>query len=89
VHIAPAYAESGEGSDHFGSYVCSLSLYFCTRLFPAHEPMTSWSQGNRFTIAPGLPFQKGSPVHVALACTRSGEEFNHFVAYEFNSRHAL
>jgi hypothetical protein len=26
------------------------------RLFPGLEPMTSWSQGNSFTAAPGLPF---------------------------------
>jgi hypothetical protein len=29
VHVAPACA----GSDHFGSYVCSISLHFCKRLF--------------------------------------------------------
>jgi hypothetical protein len=52
VHVAPACA----GSDHFGSYVCNLSLHFCQRLFPGIEPMTSWSQGNSFTAAPGLPF---------------------------------
>jgi hypothetical protein len=36
VHVAPACTGSGEGSDHFGSYVCSLSLHFCKRLFPGH-----------------------------------------------------
>jgi hypothetical protein len=56
VHVAPAYAGSGEGSDHFGSYVCSLSLHFYKRLFSGLEPMTSWSQGNNFTAMPGLPF---------------------------------
>jgi hypothetical protein len=56
VHVAPACARSGEGSDHFGSYVHSLFLHFCKRLFPGLEPMTSWSQGNSFTAAPGLPF---------------------------------
>jgi hypothetical protein len=50
VHIAPACA----GSNRFGSYVCSISLHFCKRLFPRLEPMTSWSQAN--TAAPGLPF---------------------------------
>jgi hypothetical protein len=25
-------------------------------MFPGVEPMTSWSQGNNFTAAPGLPF---------------------------------
>jgi hypothetical protein len=30
VHVVSAYA----GSDHFGSYVGSLSLHFCKRLFP-------------------------------------------------------
>jgi hypothetical protein len=34
MHVAPACTESGEGSDHFGSYVCSLFLHFCKRLFP-------------------------------------------------------
>ncbi len=53
---SPACAGSGEGSDHFGSYIRSLSLHFCKRLFPGLEPMTSWSQGNSFTAAPGLPF---------------------------------
>jgi hypothetical protein len=56
VHVAPACAGSGEGSDHFVSYVRSLSLHFCKRLFLGLEPMTSWSQGNSFTAAPGLPF---------------------------------
>jgi hypothetical protein len=52
VHIAPACA----GSDHFGSYVHSLSLHFYKRLFPGLEPMTTWSQGNNFTAATWLPF---------------------------------
>jgi hypothetical protein len=56
VHIAPTCARSEEGSDHFRSYVCSLSLHFCKRLFLGLEPMMSWSQGNSFTAAPGLPF---------------------------------
>jgi hypothetical protein len=56
VHVAPACVGSGEGNDHFGAYVRSLSLHFCNRLFPGFEPMTSWSQGNRFTAVPGLPF---------------------------------
>jgi hypothetical protein len=55
MHIAPAYAGFGEGSNYFGSYVHSLSLHFCKRLLEL-EPMTSWSQGNSFTTAPGLPF---------------------------------
>jgi hypothetical protein len=38
VHVAPACAGFGEGFDHFGSYVCSLSLHFCKRLFPGLEP---------------------------------------------------
>jgi hypothetical protein len=54
VHIAPACA----GSDHFGSYVRSLSLHFFKRLFSGLEPMTSWSQCNSFTAAPGLPFTR-------------------------------
>ncbi|CAM0952226.1 unnamed protein product [Alopecurus aequalis] len=34
--VAPACAGSGEESDHFGSIVRSISLYFCKRLFPGH-----------------------------------------------------
>jgi hypothetical protein len=34
----------------------SLSLHFCKRLFPGLELITSWSQGNSFTAAPGLLF---------------------------------
>ncbi|XP_044343151.1 uncharacterized protein [Triticum aestivum] len=56
VHVAPACAGSGEGSDHFGSIVRSLSLHFCKRLFPGLEPVTSWSQGSSFTTALRLPF---------------------------------
>jgi hypothetical protein len=40
MDVAPACTESGEGSDHFGSYVRSLSLHFCKRLFPGLEHMT-------------------------------------------------
>jgi hypothetical protein len=47
VHVAPACARSREGSNHFGSYVRSLFLHFCKRLFPELELMTSWSHGNR------------------------------------------
>jgi hypothetical protein len=57
VHVAPACAGSREGSDHFGSYVRSLSLHFCKWLFLGLEPMTAWSQGNNFTAAPGLPYK--------------------------------
>jgi hypothetical protein len=56
VHVAPACAGSGEWSDHFGSYVRSLSRHCCKRLFPGLELMTSWSQGNNFTVVLGLPF---------------------------------
>jgi hypothetical protein len=42
VHVAPACAGSGEGSDHFESYICNhLSLYFYKRLFLGLEPMRS------------------------------------------------
>jgi hypothetical protein len=57
IHIAPACTGSREGSDHFRSYVHSLFLHFCKKLFPGFEPMTLWSQGNNFTVAPGLPFK--------------------------------
>jgi hypothetical protein len=56
VHVAPSCVGSGEGSDHFGSYVRNLSLHFCKRLFPGLEPMPSWSQGNNLSAALGLPF---------------------------------
>jgi hypothetical protein len=32
MHVAPACARSGEGSNHFGSYVRSLSLHFCDNI---------------------------------------------------------
>jgi hypothetical protein len=80
VHVAPACV----GSDHFRSYVRSLFLHFCKRLFPGLEPMTSWSQGNNFTSAPGLPFIKGIPVHVAPTCAESGEGSDHFGSYVLN-----
>jgi hypothetical protein len=38
VHVVPVCAGSGEGYDHFGSYVCNLSLHFYKRLFPILEP---------------------------------------------------
>jgi hypothetical protein len=34
VHVALSCAGCREGSDHFGSYVRSLPLHFCMRLFP-------------------------------------------------------
>jgi hypothetical protein len=78
VHVAPACTGSRERSDHFGSYVRSLSLHFYKRLFPVLEPMTSWSQGNRCARA---PLQKGSPVHVAPACAGSGGGSDYFGSY--------
>jgi hypothetical protein len=56
VHVVPTCVGSGEGSDRFGSYVRSLSLHLCNRLFLGLEPMISWSQGNNFTTAPGTAF---------------------------------
>jgi hypothetical protein len=52
---APVCAGSGE--DHFGSYVRSLPCISAGGCFQDFESMTSWSQGNSFTAAPGLPFQ--------------------------------
>ena len=57
VHVAPTCAGSGEESDHLGLFVRSLSLHFCRRLVLGLEPVTSWSQGNSFTAALGLPLQ--------------------------------
>jgi hypothetical protein len=71
VHVAPACARSVKGSDHFGSYMHNISLHLCKRLFLGLEPITSWSQGNNFTAAPGL----------APACERSGEGSDHFGSY--------
>ena len=56
VQVAPACAGSGKESDHLSLFVRSLSLYFCKRLVPGLEPVTSWSQGSSFTTAPRLPF---------------------------------
>jgi hypothetical protein len=60
VHVAPTCAGSGEESDHFGSFVRSLSLHFCKRLFPGLEPVTSWSQGNSLLLCQGSPSCKCS-----------------------------
>jgi hypothetical protein len=48
VHLSPAYAGSGERSDHFRSYVHS-PLHSYKRLFPWPEPMTSWGHKATFT----------------------------------------
>jgi hypothetical protein len=56
VHVPPACAVFGDGSNNFGSYVRNLSLHFCKMLFSGLETMTSWSQGNNFTAAPWLLF---------------------------------
>jgi hypothetical protein len=37
MHVAPACTGSGQGSDHFGSFVRSFPLHFCKRLFPGLE----------------------------------------------------
>jgi hypothetical protein len=37
VHVTPACAGSEKGSDHFGSYVHSIFLHFCKRLFSGLE----------------------------------------------------
>jgi hypothetical protein len=54
VHVATACTGSGEGFDHFGSYVHNHSLHFYKMLFPGFESITSWSQGQlyRCTLAP-------------------------------------
>jgi hypothetical protein len=60
VYVAPAYAKSRERSDHFGSYVRSISLYFYERPFSGLEPMTLWSQDNNFYCCVRAPFQGGN-----------------------------
>lgn len=47
-----------KGSDHIGSTLRGLFLHSCKSLFLEFEPVTSWSQGRRFTTATRLPFQK-------------------------------
>jgi hypothetical protein len=48
VHVAPACAGSGEGSDHFGSYVLKFSLHFCKRLLPGLEPYQSTTKMTKY-----------------------------------------
>jgi hypothetical protein len=50
MHVAPTCVGSGEGFSHFGSYVHSISLHFCKRLFSGLEPMTPCTRA---------PLQKG------------------------------
>jgi hypothetical protein len=83
VHVAPACAGSEEGSDHFGSYVLNLSLHLC-KLFPKFEPMTSWLEGNNFTIVPGIPFKFHDTTHVLNSSDhnkQAGEHGNCAVLY--------
>jgi hypothetical protein len=53
VHVAPSCVGSGEESDDFGSYVHSLSLHLCKRLFLGLEP-----HGHKATT---LPLCQASP----------------------------
>jgi hypothetical protein len=50
-HIAPAYVGSEEGSNRFGSYVRSISLYLYKRLF-THDLMVTRQQLYRCDRAP-------------------------------------
>jgi hypothetical protein len=52
------------------SYVRSISLHFCKRLFLGLKHITAWSQGNSFTTVPGLPFDT-----IALANNKRLNEF--------------
>jgi hypothetical protein len=70
MHVAPACVGSIEGSDHFGSYVRSLSLHFCKRLFPGLEPMTSWSQGKGIKEGEGEG-ERESILHHSLLTKRT------------------
>jgi hypothetical protein len=78
VHVAPACAGFGKGSDNFGSYVRSLALYFRKRLFPGLEPMTSWSQDNKNLIKIVEDF---STSHTNIFI--SYEEFKKLILYQF------
>jgi hypothetical protein len=53
VHIAPAYAGSGKGYNHFGSYVPCLYMHFYKRLFSGLDLMVTRQQ---LTAVQGLPF---------------------------------
>jgi hypothetical protein len=55
VHVAPACTGSGEGSDHFRSYVHSLSLHFCKRLFPGPHGHKATTLTQYYTIIFGIP----------------------------------
>jgi hypothetical protein len=76
MHVAPACA----GFDHFRSYVRSLSLHFCKRLFLGltHDLMVTRQQLHRCAKAPLQNTGKGSPVHVAPTCARYREGSDHF-----------
>jgi hypothetical protein len=53
-----AYAGSEKGSNHFGSYVCRLFLYFYKRLFAGPEPMTSGTRQQLYCCHAELPFKE-------------------------------
>jgi hypothetical protein len=55
MHVAPVCT----GSNHFGSYVQPFPAFLQEAgqiPLTGLEPMTSWSQGDSFMAAPGLPF---------------------------------
>jgi hypothetical protein len=55
MHVAPVCT----GSNHFVSYVQPFPTFLQEAgqiPLTGLEPMTSWSQGDSFTAAPGLPF---------------------------------
>jgi hypothetical protein len=49
----PRVQGPGKDPTTLGHMYAALSLHFCKRLFSGLERMTSWSQGNSFTAAPG------------------------------------
>jgi hypothetical protein len=58
VHVAPTCTWFREESDHFGSYVCRLSLHLCKRLFLGLECKGPTTLGHK---AAALPLRQGSP----------------------------
>jgi hypothetical protein len=66
VHIAPDCTGSGEGSDHFGSYIHSLFLHFCKRLVPDGPPWSIATTSPRSTSINPVQHQHTKHVEIDL-----------------------
>jgi hypothetical protein len=80
VHGAPTCAGSEKGSDHFRSYIRSLLLHFCKRLFSRLEHIIIRQQLYRCTSAP-----PSSAVH---SHTKYAEMYRHYVPTKSCCLHA-